>query len=656
MPVVEREEKMKRNMIIKVITCIMMLVLIATTSVVPVMASPNTTTVNVHYVVADTSLKNFYTNPDNYFEAVWLGIPKEVNQLVKCQNKWEQEFLYPNIKNGTIAIYEPEEYIKKKAKESKYNISQETVDKLITKAKAYNYSFTTPYGKKFAYEERTYGSSSQYSDGYKDGELWKFKDNFTIIGSLVDDYTDYNNNDYIKGKTQWGTNGYILNADKEEMTIYVLMTPYTANVTYGNNTVYANKNTDWSQIKTKEDIENFIKNQSQYCDNFDKYIQYRYCHNPHYNQTGHTTIDLRDYVDVFEDIEYPLLNYSNYKFFSATTETDENIDVKYNANNNVINYMPLAFTTLQIINPHISVNYKNVSSHSIKFEDTDGNAVPFNLKGLKYSNNMAAHYPDSADHTKYISLETDNNPYVTEFTDDYFVTEIKWNNELSLIEYINNEEVLKKEDIENDNDFSTVNNNSYDVLLEKSILNNVGGYRLKYINQNDADTEYTIINKNDNEYYYNGNTPYSLTDTTTNVIYEKSVNLTVNYIDEEGKELAPSTTEQGWSSEAYTTSAIDVKGYELTETPSNANGVYTTQDTVVNYIYKKVPDVVVQKPEQPTPSSPNKTEETTTKTEEVEVIDTGDEIQHYIVIGAILLLVLIASLGIIISKIKKNNC
>jgi hypothetical protein len=187
---------MKRNMIIKVITCIMMLVLIATTSVVPVMASPNTTTVNVHYVVADTSLKNFYTNPDNYFEEVWAGIPEEVNQLAKCQNKWEQEFLYPNIKNGTISIYEPEEYIKKKAKESKYNISQETVDKLIAKTKSYNYSFTTPYGKKFAYEERTYGGSHQYSDGYKDGELWNFKDNFTIIGSLVDDYTDYNNNDY----------------------------------------------------------------------------------------------------------------------------------------------------------------------------------------------------------------------------------------------------------------------------------------------------------------------------------------------------------------------------------------------------------------------------------------------------------------------------
>lgn len=164
----------------------MMLVLIATTSVVPVMASPNTTTVNVHYVVADTSLKNFYTNPDNYFEG--SNIAEEINQVVKCQNKWEQEFLYPNIKNGTISIYEPEEYIKKKAKESKYNISQETVDKLIAKTKSYNYSFTTPYGKKFAYEERTYGGSHQYSDGYKDGEAWNFKDNFTIIGSLVDDY------------------------------------------------------------------------------------------------------------------------------------------------------------------------------------------------------------------------------------------------------------------------------------------------------------------------------------------------------------------------------------------------------------------------------------------------------------------------------------
>ena len=511
MPVVERGKALKRKMIIKVITCIMMLVLIATTSVVPVMASPNTTTVNVHYVVADTSLKSFCTNPNNYFETVWTE--EETNQLVKCQNKWEQEFLYPNIKNGTIAIYEPEDYIKKKAKESKYNISQETVDKLITKAKAYNYSITTPYGKKFAYQERTYGGSQQYAWGYKDGEAWKLKDNFTIIGSLVDDYTDYNNNDYIKGKTQWGTNGYILNADKEEMTIYVLMTPCTANVNFFDNTVYSNnfgKNTDWSQIKTKEEVENIIKNQSQYCDNFDKYFQYRYCHNSHYNQTGHTIIDLRAYVDVFEDIEYPLLNYSNYKFFSATTETDENIDVKNNANNNVINYMPLAFTTFynSRYSPDIFVNYKNVSLHSIKFEDTDGNAVPFNLKGLKYSNNMAAHYPDSADHTKYISLKTDDNPYATEFTDDYFVTEIKWNNELSLIEYINNEEVLKKEDIENDNDFSTVNNNSYDVLLEKSILNNVDGEQdVKYY-EIDADTWKPTAIHNIDDYYNQCKTDY----------------------------------------------------------------------------------------------------------------------------------------------------
>lgn len=576
MPVVERGKALKKNMIIKVITCIMMLVLLVTTSVIPVMASPNTTTVNVHYVVADTSLKSFYTNPDNYFEAVWLGIPEEVNQLVKCQNKWEQEFLYPNIKNGTIAIYEPEEYIKKKAKESKYNISQETVDKLIAKAKSYNYSFTTPYGNKFTYEERTYGGSQQYAWGYKDGELWNFKDNFTIIGSLVDDYTDYNNNDYIKGKIQWGTNGYILNADKEEMTIYVLMTPCTTNVTFGNNTVYANKNTDWSQIKTKEDIENFIKNQSQYCDNFDKYIQYRYCHNPHYNQTGHTTIDLRDYVDVFEDIEYPLLNYSNYKFFSATTNTGENIDVKYNAKNNAINYMPIAFTTLQINYPYyISVNYKNVSSHSIKFIDTDGNLLPFNLKGLTYGNYMAAYYPSSSDHTKYICLEEDNNPYGAEFDDDFFVTEIKWNNELSLIEYINNEDVLKKENIKNDNDFSTVNNNSYDVLLEKSILNNVDGYRLKHIKQNDADTEYTIINKNDNEYYYNGNTPYSLTDTTTNVIYEKSVNLTVNYIDEEGRELTPQQS-------IYFDSSKMFKNIENKMSNENGNQLKTEQEPEID--------------------------------------------------------------------------
>lgn len=639
---------MKRNMIIKVITCIMMLVLIATTSVVPVMASPNTTTVNVHYVVADTSLKDFFSSSEYYCSYAGFDTAGEV---VKFENKWESNYLYPNIKNGSISVYEPEEYIKKKAEESKFDIPQSAVNDLINKAKEYDYSFTTTYGKNFVFDEKTYNGISLYG---QDGELWKTKDYFNIIGCLVDDYTDYNNNDYIKGKAQYGTNGYILNADKNEMTIYVLMTPNCYNYDYFIDNLGLNRFRDCKTDAntTKEDVEKYIEKQGEYSD-INKYLKYIYDNviqfSSYKNYSPHTFFDTRCIIDVFDDIEYPLTNIFGYSFDNVE------VDAQYNIENNTLNIMPFAFSPIDYFDT-IKLNYKNISSHSIKFEDTDGNAVPFNLKGLAYSNYMAAYYPDSADHTKYISLETENNPYSTEFDNDFFVTEIKWDNKSSLIEYINNGDVLKTEEVTRDDNFSARYNSSYDVKLEKAILNNIASYRLKCIKQNDTGAEYKTVNNNGVEYYYNGNSPYSLTDTTTNVIYEKSVNLTVNYIDEEGKELAPSTTEQGWSSEAYTTSAIDVKGYELTETPSNANGVYTTQDTVVNYIYKKVPDVVVQKPEQPTPSSSNKTEETITKTEEVEVINTGDEIQHYIVIGAILLLVLIASLGIIISKIKKNNC
>lgn len=449
------------NKFIKILTCIMMLVLLVTTSVIPVMAATNTTTVNVHYVVADTSLKDFYTSQEYYYFCVGFDTAEEA---VKLENKWESNYLYPNIKNGSITIYEPEDYIKKKAEESQFDIPQNAVNDLINKAKEYDYSFTTACGKNFVFNEKTYNPISLYG---QDGELWKGKDYFEIIGCLVDDYTDYNNNDYIKGKSQYGTNGYILNANKSEMTIYVLMTPTT-------------------------------------------------------------------YVD--------------YNFIDNTVYSDYKINDR---------------------------------------------------------------------------LETDANPYSTKFDDDFFVTEIKWNNELSLIEYINDEDILKTEEVKNDTNFSTINNNSYDVLIQKSILDTIEGYRLKTITQNDIDEEYKILNNDDVEYYYNGNTPYSITNTTTNVIYEKSVLLNVNFIDENNNELSPSITEQGWSSEEYTTVPIDIEGYELMAMPDNAVGVFTTQNVTVNYVYKKVPTVINTEPQEPTLDIV-KEETTIQEPQKLIVVDTGD--------------------------------
>lgn len=637
------------NKFIKILTCIMMLVLLVTTSVIPVMAATNTTTVNVHYVVADTSLKDFYTSQEYYYFCVGFDTAEEA---VKLENKWESNYLYPNIKNGSIAIYEPEDYIKKKAEESQFDIPQNAVNDLINKAKEYDYSFTTACGKNFVFNEKTYNPISLYG---QDGELWKGKDYFEIIGCLVDDYTDYNNNDYIKGKSQYGTNGYILNANKSEMTIYVLMTPTTyVDYNFIDNTVYSdykiNDRLETDANTTKEDIEKYITKQSKFTDKY-QYYKYVYDNVWEYKSSKygspHTIIDTRNYIDVFDDVKYPMSNYVGYSF--------DNIEVssQYKVENNIITIMPFAFSSQEPLG-HINLNYKNTSSHSIRFEDTDGNAVPFNLKGLVYDNYMASYYPNSFDHTKYISLETDANPYSTKFDDDFFVTEIKWNNELSLIEYINDEDILKTEEVKNDTNFSTVNNNSYDVLLEKSILNNVDGYRLKYINQNDADTEYTIINKNDNEYYYNGNTPYSLTDTTTNVIYEKSVNLTVNYIDEEGKELAPSTIEQGWSSEEYTTVPIDIEGYELMAVPDNAVGVFTTQNVTVNYVYKKVPTVINTEPQEPTLDIV-KEETTIQEPQKFIVIDTGDNNNVKYIFAFVAILIGVITLLLVATRKNYNK-
>lgn len=619
-----------KNKFTKIITCIMMLVLIATTSVVPVMASPNTTTVNVHYVVADTSLKDFYSSSEYYYSYAGFDTAGEV---VKLENKWESNYLYPNIKNGSIAVYELEDYIKKKAGESKFDIPQSAVNELINKAKEYDYSFTTTYGKNFVFNEKTYNGISLYG---QDGELWKTKDYFNIIGCLVDDYTDYNNNDYIKGKAQYGTNGYILNADKSEMTIYVLMTPNCYNYDYFIDNLGLNRFRDFKNDAntTKEDVEKYIEKQGEYSD-INKYLKYIYDNviqfSSYKNYSPHTFFDTRCFIDVFDDIEYPLTNIFGYSFDNVE------VDAQYNIENNTLNIMPFAFSPIDYFDT-IKLNYKNISSHSIKFEDTDGNAVPFNLKRLEYSNHMDRYYPSGEDHSKYISLETENNPYSIKYENDFFVTEIKWDNKSSLIEYINNGDVLKTEEVTRDDNFSAINNNSYDVLIQKSILDTIEGYRLKTITQNDIDEEYKIVNNDDVEYYYNGNTPYSITNTTTNVIYEKSVLLNVNYIDENNNELSPSITEQGWSSEEYTTVPIDIEGYELMAMPDNAVGVFTTQNVTVNYVYKKIPTVINTEPQEPTLDI-IKEETTIQEPQKPIVVDTGDNnnVKYIIAFVAILI-------------------
>ncbi|WP_186809231.1 MucBP domain-containing protein, partial [Enterococcus mundtii] len=53
--------------------------------------------------------------------------------------------------------------------------------------------------------------------------------------------------------------------------------------------------------------------------------------------------------------------------------------------------------------------------------------------------------------------------------------------------------------------------------------------------------------------------------------------VTVNYVDEQGNQLAPSETLNGKIGENYTTTPKEIENYVLKETPKNANGIFSNQ-------------------------------------------------------------------------------
>ncbi|OFG14646.1 MucBP domain-containing protein [Listeria monocytogenes] len=67
--------------------------------------------------------------------------------------------------------------------------------------------------------------------------------------------------------------------------------------------------------------------------------------------------------------------------------------------------------------------------------------------------------------------------------------------------------------------------------------------------------------------------------------------VTVNYIDTDGKTIAPTETLSGNIGENYTTTAKTIQGYTLTTTPANAKGTFSTEAQIINYIYEKNPDL-----------------------------------------------------------------
>ena len=71
-------------------------------------------------------------------------------------------------------------------------------------------------------------------------------------------------------------------------------------------------------------------------------------------------------------------------------------------------------------------------------------------------------------------------------------------------------------------------------------------------------------------------------------VNKKKGTVTIKYVDKDtNKELATSKSITGVVGEKYNTSAIDIDGYELSSTPSNASGAYIEGNITVIYKYKK---------------------------------------------------------------------
>lgn len=64
----------------------------------------------------------------------------------------------------------------------------------------------------------------------------------------------------------------------------------------------------------------------------------------------------------------------------------------------------------------------------------------------------------------------------------------------------------------------------------------------------------------------------------------------VKYVDEDGKEIAPSEKITGKEGDKYSTKPKDISGYLLKEQPSNASGTMTGKTTEVTYTYRKLKD------------------------------------------------------------------
>ncbi|EAC6223087.1 class 1 internalin InlJ [Listeria monocytogenes] len=144
---------------------------------------------------------------------------------------------------------------------------------------------------------------------------------------------------------------------------------------------------------------------------------------------------------------------------------------------------------------------------------------------------------------------------------------------------------------------------------------------------------------------------------TVTYVYTKNIEaaepITVNYVDANGKTLAPSETLNGTIGDTYNATAKQIDGYTLSAEPTNATGQFTNSAQTVNYIYTKntnidqpLPD---KKPTNTTPTKPSNLKTTEVKKASDSLPKTGDSTPW----KSALLGVLLSSTALVIWKKKK---
>ncbi|EAC5044120.1 class 1 internalin InlJ [Listeria monocytogenes] len=144
---------------------------------------------------------------------------------------------------------------------------------------------------------------------------------------------------------------------------------------------------------------------------------------------------------------------------------------------------------------------------------------------------------------------------------------------------------------------------------------------------------------------------------TVTYVYTKNIEaaepITVNYVDANGKTLAPSETLNGNVGDTYKATAKQIDGYTLSAEPTNATGQFTSSAQTVNYIYTKNTNtdqpLPTKKPTNTTPTKPSNLKTTEVKKASDTLPKTGDSAPW----KSALLGVFLSSTALVIWKKKK---